>query len=97
MSVQHSGEPPHQRGSDTSAAAAAAITPHVGTLLATVLDAFHGATHGLTDEECQRLLELEGSTQRPRRVELVRRGLVVDSGTRRRTSAGRSAVVWRAA
>jgi hypothetical protein len=42
-------------------------------------------------------LQMQGSTQRPRRVELVRAGLVVDSGLRRRTFAGRSAVVWKGA
>jgi hypothetical protein len=56
----------------------------------------HGAA-GLTDEEIQADLHMQGSTQRPRRVELVRAGLVVDSGLRRRTFAGRSAVVWKGA
>lgn len=36
-----------------------------------------------------------GSTERPRRVELVEGGHVVDSGLRRLTRSRRFAVVWR--
>lgn len=50
---------------------------------------------GATDEEMQRGLVMNPSTQRPRRIELVRRGLVVEDGTRR-TSSGRNASVWKA-
>lgn len=35
-----------------------------------------------------------GSTERPRRIELMHGGFVVDSGYRRFTKAKRSAVVW---
>ncbi len=55
---------------------------------------WRGAT-GATDEEMQDGLPMPASTQRPRRVELARKGLIVESGTRR-TSSGRMAVVWRA-
>jgi hypothetical protein len=48
-----------------------------------------------TDEEMQGGLEMNPSTQRPRRIELARRGLVVEAGTRK-TSSGRNASVWRA-
>ena len=47
-----------------------------------------------TDEEIQQRLSLAGSTQRPRRVELVRGQLLRDSGKRRPTSRGELAVVW---
>lgn len=50
---------------------------------------------GATDEEMQRGLVMNPSTQRPRRIELVRRGLVVEDGTRR-TASGRNASVWKA-
>jgi DNA-binding IclR family transcriptional regulator len=50
---------------------------------------------GATDEEVQRALGMNPSTERPRRVELVELGLVADSGSRRRTESGRAAVVWR--
>lgn len=50
---------------------------------------------GATDEEIQLALGMNPSTQRPRRVELVEDLLVVrDSGRRRKTTSGRSAVVW---
>jgi hypothetical protein len=44
----------------------------------------------------QLALGMNPSTQRPRRIELERRGLVVKDGTRK-TSSGRMAVVWRKA
>jgi DNA-binding Lrp family transcriptional regulator len=49
-----------------------------------------------TDEEMQEGLGMNPSTQRPRRIELARRGLVVTCGTRK-TSSGRNADVWRVA
>jgi hypothetical protein len=52
---------------------------------------------GATDIELQAALELSGDTQRPRRQELQLRGLVVDSGIRRPTPRGHTAVVWAAA
>jgi hypothetical protein len=61
-----------------------------------VLDLLRENAAGMTDEEQQAALAMNPSTQRPRRVELVRRGLVVEAGTRK-TSSGRMATVWRAA
>jgi predicted ArsR family transcriptional regulator len=49
-----------------------------------------------TDEEMQEGLGMNPSTQRPRRIELAKRGLVVEAGTKRAAS-GRMAVVWRVA
>jgi predicted ArsR family transcriptional regulator len=49
-----------------------------------------------TDEEIAAGLAMNPSTQRPRRIELAKRGLVVTCGTRR-TASGRMAVVWRVA
>ena len=49
---------------------------------------------GATDDEIQNALEMNPSTQRPRRVELVDQGLVRDSGATRQTRWGRAAVVW---
>lgn len=50
--------------------------------------------HGATDEEMQIGIPMPPSTQRPRRIELVRRGLVVEAGTRKAKS-GRYATAWR--
>lgn len=49
---------------------------------------------GATDHELQTALRMNPSTVRPRRVELVERQLVIDSGRRRPTKSGRLAVVW---
>jgi hypothetical protein len=52
---------------------------------------------GATDIEMQHGLEMDPSTQRPRRVELVRAGLVEDSGKKRiNPRSGKRCVVWRA-
>jgi hypothetical protein len=90
-------EAPCQRHSDTSRAAAEEIEPRVTTLRRAVLDAIRGAgDHGATDEELQVCLGMNPSTQRPRRIECVRAGLVRDSGRTRLTKSGRKAVVWTA-
>lgn len=87
-------QPPAQRHSETSRAAAEGIKPAAGTLRAKVLDCIKNSASGLSDENVQDLLQMPASTQRPRRIELVRAGLVVDSGKTRLTRSGRSAVVW---
>jgi len=51
---------------------------------------------GATDEECQRGLAMNPSSQRPRRGELADAGLIVVAG-KRMTSANKRATVWRAA
>jgi hypothetical protein len=80
---------------DTSHAAAAAIEPVSGRCRQLVYDYISlQGTHGATDEEIQTVLNMAGSTQRPRRVELVEAGLVKDSGRRRAMKSGRSAIVW---
>lgn len=87
---------PRVRGSQTSTDAAESIAPAVGTLQARVYEFLKSkADRGATDEEMQLGLDMSPSTQRPRRVELVRKGLVIDSGEKRETKSGRSAVVWK--
>ena len=88
---------PHS-GSATSKAAAEAIRPEAGTLSAAVFAFIVGTgERGATDAEIQRGLRIEGNTQRPRRRALQQRGLIIDSGHRRKTPAGRLAAVWIAA
>ena len=48
---------------------------------------------GLTDEQIAQVTRLNPSTARPRRIELLRAGRIIDSGTRP-TASGRKAVVW---
>jgi len=74
---------PFQTHSDTSRTAAVAIQPRAGTLRAKVLAHLKTCLHGATDKEMQAALFMAGSTQRPRRIELVTAGLARDSGVRR--------------
>lgn len=86
---------PSARGSVTSAQAADSLGPAtLNAMQRRVLELLRENPHGLTDEEMQRRLGMNPSTQRPRRIELARRGMVVEAGTRR-TASGRMAVVWR--
>jgi hypothetical protein len=88
---------PAARGSVTSAQAADSLGPAtLSALQRRVLALLEATPDGLTDEEMQTRLGMNPSTQRPRRIELVRRGLVVECGTRR-TASGRMASVWRVA
>lgn len=49
---------------------------------------------GATDQEMQHGLGLHANSQAPRRVELVQAGVVKNSGRRRSTTSGHSAIVW---
>ena len=88
---------PAVRGSQTSAQAADSLGPAtLNVLQRRVLELLAATPGGLTDEEMQTRLGMNPSTQRPRRIELARLGLVVEAGTRK-TASGRMASVWRVA
>ena len=88
---------PSVRGSVTSAAAADSMDRStLNRLQRLIYDYVRDQPGGATDEEIARACGLNPSTARPRRIELVRRGLVVESGTRK-TASGRMASVWRVA
>jgi len=89
----YGGHPPHQRHSETSAAAAEDIQPKVNHLQGVVLTAIRGRPS--TDEELIYGIPMAANTLRPRRRELQLMGLVEDSGERRYTRSGKQAVVWR--
>ncbi len=91
--------PPAQRHSVTSMEAAEAIKPKVTGLRARVLAYLnYKGSEGATDEEIQDALSMNPSTQRPRRIELVRGGYIEGpEGLTRKTSSGRKAQVWRVA
>lgn len=86
--------PPHQWHSDTSAEAAAAIAPKFGRMTNAVLVLIARYADGLTDEEGQSLMHMEGNSYRPCRVTLADRGYVYDTGIRRLTAHRKKAVVW---
>jgi DNA-binding IclR family transcriptional regulator len=86
---------PYQPHSETSKAAAKAVTPNAKTQRETVLAAIRQAgTRGLTAGELEDALHLSGSSIRPRLVELRRQGLVKESGFTRPTSSRREATVY---
>lgn len=83
---------------DTAKAAAKSIKLRSGTQRAAVLLELYAVNQagwgGLTDELLQIRLGMGASSERPRRVELVRMGFVEDSGKRSQTAAGLDAVLW---
>lgn len=84
----------YQVHSETSRAAAESIAPTVATKREAVLAYLRRCgVHGALDQQINRYFGWQG-TGCPRRCELVERGLVVDSGQRRKNVSGKSAVVW---
>lgn len=85
--------PPYQPASTTSISAAASMVGKTQTLRDRVLAELRARP--LTDEGISVALNLNPSTARPRRIELVKMGLVYQVGTRV-TFSGRNAALWSA-
>ncbi len=89
---------PGHRNIETSVAAADDLAPKLGRLQrmaeTTIRDA---GAHGLTADELAARLDMDRWSIQPRTTELKRKGLVRDSGRRRRNSTGKLAIVWIAA
>ena len=95
---QDNARAPYQRGSTTSAEAAASIEHKTGPDATAVLAFLRGCGRfGATDEQMQNLIPMQANTQRPRRVWLTQKYLVCDSGSKRATTSGKNATVWVAA
>jgi hypothetical protein len=90
---------PHSPGfktNSTSRQAAQAMTSRASILRDRVEQLFlTGAT--LTADECAAALHESVLAIRPRLSELVKKGLLVSTGERRKNASGMSATVWRAA
>jgi transcription initiation factor IIE alpha subunit len=86
-------ERPFQSHSPTSQAAASAVE-NPSSARARVLQILR-ERGPLTDNEIQELLRMDGSTERPRRIEL-RRARRIEIAGLRRTRSGRLAVTWKA-
>jgi hypothetical protein len=86
---------PGHRGVDTSIAAADNVAPKLGRLqwLAEVAIRAAGTT-GLTADELASKLGVERWSIQPRTTELKRKGIICDSGVRRRNVTGKAAIVW---
>lgn len=88
------GTPPHV-ATDTSLDAAVKIKKSVRTLRSMVLAGIRACgDYGATDFELENGLGLIHQTLSARRRELVLLGSVIDSGQRRHTRGGRTAIVW---
>ena len=86
---------PFVSGSVTSKNAADSMIEQAGSLRERVWQwLFHYGP--ATDKEMQQGLEMDGSTQRPRRIELFQDGRVVPVGKVQQPN-GRSAVQWKTA
>jgi predicted ArsR family transcriptional regulator len=86
---------PSVRGSATSREAAESLDAKtLNALQRRVLEFITARPDGATDEEIASGLGLNPSTARPRRIELARRGLIVEAGVRK-TASKRNAVAWR--
>jgi hypothetical protein len=89
-------EPGH-RGVETSVEAADAIASVSARLQRLALRAIHAAgTDGLTADELAATVGVTRWTIQPRTTELRRKGLILDSGVRRRNVTGKRAIVWTA-
>lgn len=95
MSATYPGHPGHRRDNDTSIAAAEDIATSLGRLQKMTLDAIgNRCGAGLTADECATDLQLQRWTVQPGVAELRRKGLIIDSGKRRRNVTGKQAIVW---
>lgn len=97
LEIAHGFHAPYQPHSVTSHAASVSLSKGwLSRKRLEVWSVLRHATDGLTDEEGIALTNLSPSSYRPRRVELVEAGLVVDSGLTRPSLSGRQMTVWRA-
>lgn len=82
------------QASDTSAAAARSVVPHLNRIRTEVLKTLRDLGGSATADELQEASGLGGSTVRPRLIELARPGWVTKTDQTRPTRSGRQANVW---
>jgi hypothetical protein len=86
---------PYVKGSGTSRAAAGSMRETARTQRAEVRAFLLGLwPKGATDQEIQDGLGMGGSSERPRRIELEKDGLVLRTNETRKTGSGRAAAVY---
>lgn len=89
---------PGHRGIDTSIEVAINVASGLGRLQHLVETAIRSAgPQGLTADELAVQLGIDRLSVRPRTSELRRKGIIYDSGLRRRNATGKRAIVWTAA
>jgi hypothetical protein len=86
---------PGHYGVPTSVAAADDLAPVLGRLQALAEATIRAAgSIGLTADELAARLGMERWSIQPRTTELSRKGLIIDSGLRRRNVTNKMAIVW---
>jgi len=89
---------PYTKGSATSYEAAKDISRDASTLRQQVYRHIQAqGPKGTTDDAAEAVLGMKHTTYTARRGELVKKGLVADSGRTGKTRSGRKAVLWVAA
>lgn len=89
---------PGHQNVETSIAAAMALAPQPGRLQRmTLASAREAGWIGLTADDLAAWLGMDRWSIQPRTSELRRKGLIRDSGQRRRNATGKLAIVWIAA
>jgi hypothetical protein len=83
------------RSQDPATSHAAAESMRMTDLEAKVLEALHAFPFGATTHELADAMQASLVSVSPRMHPLAAKGLVVDSGQRRRNPSGRSGIVWR--
>ncbi len=90
-----SGTTPPSNNTDTSNMAAKAVAPKFNARAERMYNMIlNKGADGATDEEGQVALSMSGNSYRPVRGNLVKLGMVVDSGMKRDTVTGNPAKVW---
>jgi len=84
---------PYQGHSTTSERAAQEIAGSADSLRRLIYN-YIAKGSPVSDEEIQDYLCMNPSTERPRRIELVKLGLVRDSGQQGKTRSGRACTLW---
>lgn len=84
---------PYAKGSQTSKAAAESIS-HCAARQRSIVLGYIQANPGCTDEEIAEGLSLNPSSARPRRLELLRAGLIKILDENGKTKSGRHAARW---
>ena len=88
--------PPYQMHSDTSRASAAAVSIKFNARILSVLARFRTAwPRGLSDEQGQIQMGIDGNSYRPIRVALYKHGYIEDSGDRQTLKSGRKGTIWK--
>lgn len=80
----------------TSREAAQSIEPQLGNLEELVLEAIRVSRDGLTCDEVEEFTKLSHQCASARVNGLMKRGVIVDSGRKRKTRSGRNAIIWEA-